>query len=84
MQRKTKEVNFSATAASSISSNPSLRTSFNKAIRALAENPLLGTKLKGELREFRRFRVGKFRIVYYFTENTLEIVNIADRKDVYR
>ena len=55
-----------------------------EAVHDLSENPLLGKKLKGELEGLRSYRVGRFRIVYRFTRDQLEVVFIDDRKDVYR
>ena len=53
-------------------------------IREIAANPLIGTKLKGEFEGLRRVRVGPYRIVYLFDDTTVRVINIADRKQVYR
>ena len=55
-----------------------------EAIRELSNNPLLGKKLKGEFEGLRSYRVGRFRIVYRFVKDLLEVVYVDDRKDVYR
>ena len=55
-----------------------------EAIRELSDKPLLGKKLKGEFEGLRSYRVGRFRIVYRFVKDLLEVVYIDDRKDVYR
>jgi len=55
-----------------------------EAIRELSDNPLLGKKLKGEFEGLRSYRVGRFRIVYRFGRDLLEVAYIDDRKDVYR
>jgi len=55
-----------------------------EAIRELSGNPLLGKKLKGEFEGLRSYRVGRFRIVYRFSRDRLEVAYIDDRKDVYR
>lgn len=55
-----------------------------EAVRELAENPLSGKKLKGELEGLRSYRLGPFRLVYRFRKDLLEIVSVDHRKDVYR
>lgn len=55
-----------------------------EAIRELSANPLLSKKLKGEFEGLRSYRVGSFRIVYRFSEESLEVAYIDHRKDVYR
>ena len=65
------------------SATPPLQDALQEAIRDIAANPLAGIPLKGEFKGLRRYRVGSLRIVYHFTDTTIEIVNIADRKDVY-
>lgn len=55
-----------------------------EAIRELSANPLLGKKLKGEFEGLGSYRVGSFRIVYRFSEESLEVAYIDHRKDVYR
>jgi len=60
------------------------RDRLKDAIRELANNPLAGKKLKGELAGLRSYRLGPFRIVYRFMRARVEVVFIDDRKDVYR
>ena len=55
-----------------------------EAIREISVNPLLGKKLKGEFEGLRSYRVGPFRVVYGFTGELLEVVDLDHRKDVYR
>ncbi len=56
------------------------------AIDRLADNPFLGTALKGDLRGLRRLRVGDHRVMYEVQEDVLVVmvVRVARRKDVYR
>jgi mRNA interferase RelE/StbE len=54
----------------------------------LRENPFFGPnikKLKGNLKEVYRFRIGNFRLFYKVSEETVIvfILNIEDRKDAY-
>ena len=57
-----------------------------KAIDRLASNPLLGEFLKGEWAGYRKYRTGRFRIVYRIEHQRLliYIITIGDRKDVYQ
>ena len=63
---------------------PSTVAAIQATIDKLIDNPLLGKPLKGELSGQRRLRVGRYRIVYAIDEQTIYIVSIDDRKDVYR
>ena len=57
-----------------------------KAIERLASNPDLGEMLKGEWKGRRKYRTGRYRIIYRLEREKLilYIVTIDDRKDVYR
>ncbi len=63
---------------------PSTVAAIQATIDKLIDNPLLGKLLKGELAGLRRLRVGRYRVVYAFDEQTIHVVSIDDRKDVYR
>lgn len=52
------------------------RTRIVEAIDRLAENPLLGSALKGEVRGLRRLLVGDFRVIYEVQEDALIILVI--------
>lgn len=56
------------------------------AIDRLAENPFLGSVLKGELRGLRRLRLGDYRVLYEIRNDELVVlvVRIAHRREVYR
>lgn len=50
------------------------------------ENPKsLGKKLKGDLKEYWRYRVGKYRILADIDNDEIKIIifNIGHRKDIY-
>ncbi len=55
-------------------------------IDRLAENPHLGTTLKGDLRGLRRIRVGDYRVIYEVQDSVLVVlvVRIGHRRDAYR
>ena len=56
------------------------------AIDRLAENPYVGSALKGQLRGLRRIRVGDYRVVYEIQDEKLVIlvIGIAHRRDIYK
>ena len=56
------------------------------AIDRLAENPLLGNVLKGDLRGLRRLRLGDYRVLYEVREGELVVlvVRVAHRREVSR
>ena len=57
-----------------------------KAIDRLTANPDLGEFLKGEWKGYRKYRTGRYRIIYRIEHAKLVIyiLTIDDRKDVYR
>jgi mRNA interferase RelE/StbE len=57
-----------------------------KAIDRLAEHPELGEFLSGEWKGYRKYRTGKYRIIYRIEHSRLivYIITIDDRKDAYR
>ncbi|MCK5808831.1 type II toxin-antitoxin system RelE/ParE family toxin [bacterium] len=56
-----------------------------KKIEALKENPKMGSKLKGNLGIFRRFKVGSYRVAYQYKETKLIVlmIKVGARKDFY-
>jgi mRNA interferase RelE/StbE len=63
-----------------------IRLRVAQAIAKLADDPFLGKQLKGELSEYRSYRVGDYRVVYYIRQHVIqvEIISIAHRREVYR
>ena len=57
-----------------------------KAIDRLVANPTLGEFLKGGWKDYRKYRTGRYRIIYRIEHARLliYIITIDDRKDVYR
>ena len=45
---------------------------------------LYGARLRGELKEYWKMRVGGFRIVYKIENGKVFILAIGDRKEIYR
>lgn len=58
----------------------------SRAIDRLAIHPELGEFLKGEWAGYRKYRTGRYRIIYRIEHHQLiiYIITIDDRKDVYR
>lgn len=57
-----------------------------QAIDRLAAHPQIGDFLKGEWRDYRKYRTGNYRIIYRIEHSRLiiYIITIDDRKNVYR
>ena len=85
MERRRKQIKLSPIASKTIANaSESLKSTLRDSILELSHNPLSGKPLKGRLRGLYRVRIGRYRIVYRFSEDTLEIVNVGDRKEIYR
>ena len=56
------------------------------AIAKLASDPLLGKQLKAQLKDYRSYRVGDYRVIYFVRhrEIQVEIIRVAHRKEAYR
>lgn len=57
-----------------------------RALSLIQMNPIIGTKLHGELRDTYKFRVGDYRIVYKLNKQNsiVEVVKIEHRQGVYK
>lgn len=69
--------------------DPSVRPQIQAGLDALRHHPATGPKvkrLKGRLREYYRYRVGDYRIVYAIAhqEHAVYVDYIQHRKDIYR
>lgn len=56
-----------------------------EALEKTAENPYTGTKLRGKLEGLWRWRVGKYRIIYFIDEKEKAVVfvDVGLRKSIY-
>lgn len=56
------------------------------AIDGLVNDPLAGKPLQGQLKGCRSLRVGDYRVIYQVQSRLVqvEIIRIADRREVYR
>ena len=57
-----------------------------RAIDALGHHPYAGKPLKGDKAGSCSLRVGEFRLIYdlYPSQQTIHLIRVGDRKDVYR
>ncbi|MCK9483871.1 MAG: type II toxin-antitoxin system RelE/ParE family toxin [Candidatus Marinimicrobia bacterium] len=57
-----------------------------KAVSSLGDDPLSGMPLKGAFQNFRKLRVGDFRVIYSFLKDVaiIQILRVAHRREVYR
>jgi mRNA-degrading endonuclease RelE of RelBE toxin-antitoxin system len=64
----------------------SIHKRVDKVFDVLKENPLAGTRLKGELGFAYKYRIGDYRIVYTFDPktSTLIVLKIEHRQGVYK
>jgi mRNA interferase RelE/StbE len=69
--------------------DPSVRSQVRAALDSLQQDPLTGSKikrLKGQLREYLRYRTGDYRMVYTVDVKgrVVYVDYLQHRKDVYR
>ena len=57
-----------------------------KALNVIQENPLSGVRLHGDLKNYYKYRVGDYRIIYSFDSkiSLVFIAKIEHRRGVYR
>ncbi len=82
-----KSIRYSKISARALSRFDSkIRTRMEEAILAIADDPLVGKKLKGDFgkEKLRSLKVWPYRIIYRFESHFLDIIYVEHRKDVYR
>lgn len=57
-----------------------------KVVTKLRDDPSLGQALQGRFKQFRRLRVGDYRVIYHLRQKELIIIilRVAKRPDAYR
>jgi mRNA interferase RelE/StbE len=57
-----------------------------QAIAKLANDPFIGKRLKAEFADYRSFRVGDYRVIYFVRKKLIqvEIIRVAHRREAYR
>ena len=48
------------------------------------KDPLIGKELKGQFEGLFSYRIGNYRVIYTIIGNTIIILRISHRKDVYK
>jgi addiction module RelE/StbE family toxin len=81
-------ITFSNTAASQFKKlkDKKLKERIASALEFIASEPLVGKPLQAEFKECSSYRVGDYRIVYYFHKEKkyIGIILIEHRRQVYR
>ena len=52
--------------------------------KELTKNPMCGKRLHGDFTGLYSLRIGNYRVIYTLTQNTVLVLRIAHRKEVYR
>jgi len=63
---------------------PSVRARLRAALDNISANPEVGKRLRGEFAGLRSWRVGSYRIIYQYSQDTIMIVTLGHRAAVYR
>lgn len=63
--------------------HPDLKRKIRAAVDALLRETLHGKPLQGQLLGFHSVRVGRFRVVYRFVHEAVDILTIGPRRTVY-
>lgn len=53
-------------------------------IKKIIENPCIGKPLRYDLHAERSIRIGSYRLIYTFKEDTLFLLRLEHRKEVYK
>ena len=63
-----------------------LRERFASALEYIASDPLIGKPLQAEFKGCYSYRIGDYRVIYFFskTEKYIGIIRIDHRREVYR
>jgi len=63
---------------------PKERVKILSKLEALAQTPLIGKQLKGELKRLRSLRSWPYRIIYQLEKDNITIYSVAHRQSVYK
>jgi len=80
------KINYKPSVAKDLKGIPKKEISemLDKAESKLSADPHAFPKLKGEFKTLRKFRIGKYRIIYTINEQEVTILKIGHRKNIYR
>lgn len=63
--------------------HPALKKRIHNALDQIRSQPGEGKPLQRELKGYRSFRLGKFRIIYRVTVKEIEVVAVGPRRTIY-
>ena len=63
--------------------HPALKKRIHDALDQIRAQPGEGKPLQRELKGYRSFRIGKFRIIYRVTTKEIEVVAVGPRRAIY-
>jgi mRNA interferase RelE/StbE len=65
--------------------HPTIKATIRAGIRDLLKDPLAGRELQFELKDFRSFRISRYRVIYTINheESCIEIHHVGPRRDIY-
>lgn len=63
--------------------HPDLKKKVRAALAVIVSEPSAGKALKAELLGLRSYRIGRFRIVYRWESQSLEVVALGPRRLIY-
>ena len=82
------KLEYTAQAKSQIGALPTqkIRDQVESAVLRIAENPGIGKRLQGDLKELWSYRTGNYRIIYqvFHSEVRVLIIALGDRRDIYK
>lgn len=63
-----------------------IQNKIDRAFDRIKQNPVSGSKLKGELADYYKFRIGDYRVIYRFDKKAslVEVVKVEHRQGVYK
>ncbi len=72
--------------ATLMKAQPAFGKRLARAIDRIAEDPDIGTPLRGQLKGLHKYRMGSYRIIYEIRRSRLVIVviDIGHRREIYR
>lgn len=70
-------------AADAIRIHPGTKRKIRAGLDALRQEPELGKELRDELAGLRSVRLGRMRIIYRVSRNTVQVIDVGRRETIY-
>lgn len=63
-----------------------IQNKIDQAFNQIKDDPTVGAKLQGELNDYYKYRLGDYRIIYWFDTklSAVQIMKVEHRQGVYR